>query len=139
MLYHLNHLNLYLKKKVLEASKINKEIVQKFLDDFHLKTRIFDIIFLDNRDKNFQSLLKLEISSFKRKEIIATLQIENYSEGPLPDILHHSSDMWVFGKLVKKREIYIKISMGVPGSQTICISFHIAEKSMNFPLKKIKK
>ena len=123
----------------MEANKINKENIQKFLDDFHLKTRIFDIVFLDNRDKNFQTLLKLEISSFKRKEIITTLQIENYSEGPLPDILHHSSDMWVFGKQVNKKEIYIKIRMGVPGSQTICISFHIAEKSMNFPFKKTKK
>ena len=130
---------MHLKKKVFEASKINKENIQKFLDDFHLKTRIFDIIFLDNRDKNFQTLLKLEISSFKRKEITTTLQIENYSEGPLPDILHHSSDMWVFGKQVNKKEIYIKITMGVPGSQTICISFHIAEKSMNFPFKKTKK
>ena len=32
----------------------NIEDVQRFLDDFHLKTKIFDIVFLDNRDKNLK-------------------------------------------------------------------------------------
>ena len=113
----------------------NIEDVRRFLDDFHLKTKIFDIVFLDNRDKNFKSLLTLEISPLRRKQIIAGLCARDYSEGPLPDTLHHISDMWVFGKKVNKQEIYIKISMGRPDNKTICISFHIAEKSMKFPFK----
>jgi hypothetical protein len=113
----------------------NIEDVRWFLDDFHLKTKIFDIVFLDNRDKNFKSLLTLEISFLRRKQIIAGLCARDYSEGPLPDTLHHISDMWVFGKKVNKQEIYIKISMGRPDNKTICISFHIAEKSMKFPFK----
>jgi len=123
----------------LESAGVNREQVQRFLDDFHQKTKIYDIVFRDYRDKNFNALLKLEISSYRRNEIIAALQVENYSEGPLPDTLYHLSDMWVFGKTEKKKEIYIKISMGAPNSQTICISFHIAEKSMNYPFKKTKK
>ncbi len=119
----------------MNENATNIEEVQRFLDDFHFKTKIFDIVFLDNRDKNFNSLLKLEISSLRRKQIIAGLCAEDYSEGPLPDTLNHISDMWVFGKKEKKQEIYIKISMGRPGSNTICISFHIAEKSMKFPFK----
>ncbi len=113
----------------------NIEDVRRFLDDFHLKTKIFDIVFLDNRDKNFKSLLTLEISSLRRKQIIAGLCARDYSEGPLPDTLHHISDMWVFGRKVNKQEIYIKISIGRPDNKTICISFHIAEKSMKFPFK----
>jgi hypothetical protein len=123
----------------LETIHANKSVVQKFLDDFHLKTNVFDIIFLDMRDKNFQTLLKLEISSSRRKEIIDALLVEDYSEGPLPDTLNHLPDMWVFGKIEKKKEIYIKISMGNPNSKTICISFHIAERNMNYPFKKTKK
>lgn len=115
------------------------EQVQRFLDDFHFKTTIFNIVFLDYRDKNFTSLLKLEINPFRRQKIIAGLCADDYSEGPLPDTLHHISDMWVFGKKEKKQEIYIKISMGRPDSETICISFHIAERSMNYPFKKTKK
>jgi hypothetical protein len=42
---------------------------------------------------------------------------------------------WVFGKDVKGREIYIKIMLGAKNSQTICISFHIAEHPLKYPLK----
>ena len=44
--------------------------------------------------------------------------------------------MWVFGKLIKNHEIYIKISLGIEGSSVICISFHLAEYKMTYPLKK---
>ena len=123
----------------METAGANKEQVQRFLDDFHQKAAVFGIVFRDYRDKNFNALLKLEISSYRRNEIIAALQAGDYSEGPLPDTLHHLLEMWVFGKTEKKKEIYIKISMGSPNRQTICISFHIAEKSMNYPFKKTKK
>jgi len=117
----------------------NIEHVEKFLNDFHLKSAFYDIVFRNDRDKNIHTLLKLAISSLRRKEIIAALRVEDYSEGPLPDTLHHISDMWVFGILFKKQEIYIKISMGRPSSQTICISFHIADRKMNYPFKNSKK
>lgn len=68
-----------------ELDCTSSENVQKFLDDFHLKTKVFDIVFWDSRDKNLQSLLKLGISSYRREEIIAALKVENYSEGPIPD------------------------------------------------------
>jgi len=55
------------------------------------------------------------------------------------DTLHNISEMWVFGIKYKKQEIYIKISMGQLNLQTICISFHIAEKKMNYPFKHKKK
>lgn len=123
----------------METGGTNREQVQRFLDDFHQKAKVFGIVFRDLRDKNLNSLLKLEISSYRRNEIIAALQAEDYSEGPLPDTLYHLSEMWVFGKIEKKKEIYIKISVGATDRSTICISFHIAEKSMNYPFKKIKK
>lgn len=59
----------------------------------------------------------------------------DYSEGPLNEKLYGGSDMWVFGREIKNKEIYIKISMGFEGSQVICISFHIAEFTMKYPYK----
>ena len=41
----------------------------------------------------------------------------------------------VFGKDVKGREVYIKITLGYQNGQTICISFHIAEHPMQYPFK----
>ncbi len=45
----------------------------------------------------------------------------------MEDTLNKGPAMWIFGKQVKQQEIYIKITMGAPGTSVICISFHIAE------------
>ena len=42
----------------------------------------------------------------------------------------------IFGKDVEGKEVYIKISYGMPNRQAICISFHLAEYPMNYPYKK---
>lgn len=77
----------------------------------------------------------LEISPLKRKEIICELKATDYSEGPLEEKMRGLLPMWVFGKKIKKKEVYIKISMGMPNSSSVCISFHIAEHPMKYPLK----
>jgi len=46
--------------------------------------------------------------------------------------------MWVFGKTIKEKEVYIKITMGVKDNSVICISFHLARHKMNYPLKQNK-
>jgi hypothetical protein len=113
----------------------SKDDVSSFLSSFHVKIRCFPIIFRDDRGKNAQTLLNLEINPNRRKEIIEELCIEDFSEGPIVDTLNRFGDMWVFGKSVKGQEIYIKISMGVPNSSAICISFHISERPMSYPYK----
>jgi len=123
----------------LESVITTIENVEKFLKDFHTKTNVFDVLFRDDRGKNLNALLKLEISAARRKAIIATLCSEDYSEGPVADNLHHIAEMWIFGKVINKKESYIKISMGYPGTSTICISFHIAERNMSYPFKSTKK
>lgn len=97
---------------------------------------IFGIVFFDVRGKNQKTLYELEISPAQRKEIIKQLKIEDYSQGPLDEKIHGLLPLWVFGKQVKKREVYIKISMGNENDSAVCISFHIAEHPMKFPFKK---
>ena len=50
-------------------------------------------------------------------------------------VLNKNGEMWVFGKDVKEREVYIKITLGYENGQTICISFHIAEHPLKYPFK----
>ena len=78
----------------------------------------------------------MEISPSKRKEIIKSLKPEDYSKGPLKEKMRGILPMWVFGKKVKKKEVYIKISMGRDNYNVICISFHISKSSLNYPFKK---
>lgn len=115
-----------------------REDIQRFLQDFFVKFKVFGILFRDSRQKNSKALLTLEISTNKRKEIIESLKIEDYSEGPLDDKLYGIASMWVFGKTVNGVEIYIKISTGSIGSPVICISFHDAEHAMSYPFKNLQ-
>lgn len=93
------------------------------------------MLFRDDRGKNAQTLVDLELRPIDRKAILETLETKDYSEGPLEEKLYGGADMWVFGKTVKKREVYIKITIGAMGSNVICISFHLAQFKMNYPLK----
>lgn len=93
------------------------------------------MVFRDERGKNAQALIDLEISPSQRKVILTKLESKDYSAGPLEEKLYGGSEMWVFGKIVKSKEVYIKVSMGILGSSVICISFHLAENEMNYPFK----
>jgi hypothetical protein len=112
-----------------------KQMVHQFLQDFHSKLSIWSVAFRDDRGKNMQTLLDLDITPIYREGILKELRTEDYSEGPIEEKLHGNSSMWVFGKLVKSREVYIKISLGLSGLQVICVSFHIAEYVMKYPFK----
>ncbi len=112
-----------------------QETVKIFLADFHDKMKIWDVLFRDDRGKNTQTLADLEIRPIDRKRILEALVVTDFSEGPLEERLYGGAEMWVFGKAVKKREVYIKITLGFPGSSVICISFHIAEYPMKYPFK----
>lgn len=113
--------------------------VEQFLKDFIFKLEFWGILIrLDRTNpKNTTTLLALELKYADIKEILKELKPEDYSQGPLPDKLYHNSDMWVFGKIIKKREVYIKIQLGAQDSEVICISFHFPERPMNYPFKKI--
>lgn len=114
----------------------SQQEVAAYLNGLKVKMEIFGILFLDDRGKNQQTLHDLEISPAKRKEIICSLKVADYSQGPLDEKMRGILPMWVFGQQVKKNEVYIKVSMGIENSRAICISFHIAEHPMHYPFKK---
>ena len=114
---------------------VTKEQVESFLAELHTKMKIFGIIFRDDRGKNRETLQQLEIVPSYRKVVIENLRVEDYVQGPVVDELNRIGEMWVFGKDVKGREIYIKVMIVGTTSQTICISFHFAEYPLIYPFK----
>lgn len=114
---------------------IEKCEVENFLKQFHQKLKIYNIIFRDDRGKNIRTLAELEITPIYRETVIKNLEVKDYSQGPIVDTLNRLGDMWGFGKDIKRREVYIKISLGLENCQTICISFHLAEHNMQYPFK----
>lgn len=113
----------------------SKQRVKDFLKEFRIKMKMWDILFLDERDKNSQTLSDLELMPNERKKIIEKLEIDDYCEGPLEETQYGGSEMWVFGRMLRRKEIYIKITLGVINTGVICISFHIAEYKMNYQFK----
>lgn len=109
--------------------------VQAFLHDFQMKFKVWGIIFRDDRGKNAQALLNLDIAPIERERILHELQVKDYCEGPKEEMLYGGSKMWVFGRTIKGVEVYIKITLGLAGKSVICISFHEAAYAMKYPLK----
>lgn len=109
--------------------------IEQYLTDLKQKIKIFGILIWDERGKNRQALLDLEITPNQRIEEILKLSVENYIQGPLDEKMHGILPMWVFGIMLKGKEIYVKVSMGVENTQAVCISFHVAEFEMSFPFK----
>lgn len=114
---------------------VSIEEVKAFLDQFNIKAQVFGIRFRNDREKNKETMRLLALTPFQREVIVKTLQVEDYVEGPVIDVLNKEGEMWVFGKDVKGREVYIKITLGNENGQTICISFHIAEHPLEYPFK----
>lgn len=117
-----------------EYNIATKEDVERFLVRMKEKIRVFGIIYRDDRGKNNQTLADLEITPRFRDSVILNLGIDDYSEGPVIDTLNKYGEMWVFGKDIKDNEVYIKITLD-SGTMALCISFHIAEHKMKYPLK----
>ena len=107
--------------------------VEQFLNEFKQKMEVFSIVFLD-REKNLQTLLDLEIVEANRKEILKELKVKDYLRGPTHD-QYGGRPFWEFGKAVKGKELYIKITMGTQNKPVICISFHIAEFKIKYLIK----
>lgn len=109
----------------------DKSEIESFLSDFKIKMETFDIVFED-REKNIQALLDLEISANDRKKYISKLNPEDYLSGPNTDTNDTSRlPYWEFGKNINYKYVYIKISLNKRNRSVLCISFHLAE----FPLK----
>jgi len=85
--------------------------------------------------KNLKTLIDLGMTIRQRDELLLSLSLENYSEGPLRDA-YKPGNLWVFGKSVEGIEVYIKlkiITLPDGDENAVCISFHTSEFPMNYP------
>lgn len=109
--------------------------IAAFLEAFAAKRAEAGLIFLE-REKNVQGILDLEITAKRRSQVLSQLKPEDYYRGPKPDSVNTGAAYWEFGKQVKKKEVYIKLSLGLDGQPVRCMSFHPAERTITYPLKK---
>ena len=129
---------MYLCRAIINEANLNDMAtrieVEQFLSQFKVKLEVFGVFFLD-REKNVNALADLGITRLERLAVVKSIEVDDYSEGPIRDQLNGFGEMWVFGKDVKGQEVYVKITLGHPNTNTIVISFHVAEHPMKYPLK----
>ena len=91
------------------------------------------------RDKNIQALIDLGITPNERQEALLGLEPADYVSGPMPDDTDETKEVWIFGKQVQGKEVYIKLRVvedprNSGASRAMVWSFHPAEHKMKYPL-----
>ena len=114
--------------------------IREFLKEFKkivVSGRGLDII---NRLETREALADLGLTKNNLKEEILGLSVEDYCEGPEPD-RDRPGDIWIFGKQIFGREIYIKLKIAWVGEGKIakCLSFHPASYPLPFPYRAKKR
>lgn len=122
------------------------EEVEAFLEQLHFKIKFREhVYFEDGRMKNRLALADLRELGYRSDDRIGFIQrltVSNYFRGPTEDQQHVPGlgDLWEFGLLIqpgnkKKKaiEYYIKVQLGTPDNNVICISFHPAEHKISYP------
>jgi hypothetical protein len=113
---------------------------REFLKEFKkimVRGRGLDII---PRRETMKALADLGLTKNNLKEEIMALSVEDYCEGPAPD-RDRAGDIWIFGKQIFGKEIYIKLKIAQVGEEKIakCLSFHPSSYPLCFPCRAKKR
>ena len=117
-------------------ASLTKDNIRNFLKKLKkimVTGRGLDII---PRRETMVALANLGLTKRNLKEEILALSLENYCEGPKPD-RDRPGDIWIFGKQIEGKEIYIKLKIAQVGKEEIakCLSFHPANYPLDVPLR----
>lgn len=87
--------------------------------------------------KNIHTCAVLDISAAEQIEYIIRLSCSDYYRGPKPDRKRPYQTVIEFGKMINGQEIYIKLAVGERSGlmNARCLSFHVPEKQMDYPLR----
>lgn len=113
-----------------------EEQIKKFLLEFK-GVAVKDGVDTIPRNDTRATLQHLGLTYKNLEEVLLSLSVVDYCEGPLGD---HSKpgELWVFGKVVKGAEVYIKLKVANVSGVRIakCISFHIPVYQMEYPFRR---
>ena len=97
----------------------------------------------DDEYTNENTLLALDYSVEDVVELLKTLTLEDYHESMVDNVAAGFNVFFVFGKKIRKRDVYIKIRLkqraNKASSFVFCISFHFAKQAITvYPYRKKK-
>ncbi|MEJ7677717.1 MAG: hypothetical protein WKG06_07590 [Segetibacter sp.] len=81
--------------------------IQLFLNDFKAKLSVWGVVYRDDRPKNTQTLLTLDIFPSQRTEVLKSQQVKDYCQGPRQEKLYKEHQCGFLVRWSKvKRYIY---------------------------------
>jgi hypothetical protein len=88
------------------------------------------------RKENNECIIQLGYKYPDIKETLLGLSVEDYCEGPCHD-RDLPGELWVFGKTLESKPVYIKIKLASFGTLRIVrvVSFHFAEHTLEHPFE----
>lgn len=126
--------------------KKTKREVELFLDELHdvLNNEDFDIDrdFImnikkkpdDEQHSTTYTLADLDYDTYDVIERLKELSVSEYSQTLLDKDDNNPPLLYVFGKTINDKQVYIKIKIkGESRQRVLCISFHYARDIMTFP------
>ena len=113
--------------------EITIEDVRCFLKSMNVKIDVYGMVFAERR-RCQETMRMLGINEIVAKDIVRRLDAGDFSKY-FDDSGEWGCDLWAFGKDINGEEIYIKIGLGLPNRQTVCVSFHKADFPIQYPFK----
>ena len=123
-----------------------KREVLAFLDELHklLESVDFDInndlILIrkkkkgdDQKYSTSYTLLDLDYDTEDVVDRLKELKVEEYSETKIDTDDVNPPTLFVFGKDINRKLIYVKLKVRDQQKQVVCVSFHYARVEMKFP------
>jgi hypothetical protein len=113
-----------------------KPEIARFLAAFKEEVQQGSGLYLVQRRENYRGLSELGLTKRNCVDEIIALSVSHYCSGPEPD-RDQTGSVWVFGKQIAGREVYIKLKLATDGSKMIakCISFHAAQYPLGYPYR----
>ena len=120
--------------------KIFLEELKEILNNksFDIDKELIVIISKKSEEKEmfstYHTLQELEYDSEDIVERLKELELKDYSETLFDKDDDKPPLLFVFGKEINSRQVYIKIKIkGEAEKRVLCLSFHYAEREMHFP------
>ncbi len=117
--------------------EFDKDEVRRFLRTFK-EIAASRGIYIGDREEMDKTLISLGLTKANCKDEIMSLSVLDYSSGPDPDFSRPgTAPFWIFGKMIKSEEIYIKLKVVESSNResALCISFHTAKEPLYYPFK----
>lgn len=122
------------RKEVVAFLKELKDILNK--ENFNIDSD-FTLIKKKKHDEEHSTpytLLDLDYDVWDVVERLKELTLAEYSETKIDKDDLNPPELFVFGKNINRKLVYIKLKIkGNHKRRVLCVSFHYARESMNFP------